>query len=65
MKATLHKLDDERRLTRRRRRAGAGRGAQAPRLECSCELLILPGGGIIAHNLTPAVAELLKETLGV
>lgn len=33
--------------------------------ECSCELLILPDGGIITHNLTPAVAALLKETLGV
>jgi hypothetical protein len=32
---------------------------------CSCELFILPDGSIITHNLTPAVAGLLKEILNV
>lgn len=29
--------------------------------EASSELLILPDGGILAHNLTPALAEILAE----
>lgn len=33
------------------------------RHECSCELLILPDGSVITHNLTPAVAALLNEVL--
>ena len=30
-------------------------------LDAQSEFLILPGGGILAHNLTPALARVLAE----
>lgn len=49
---------------RRRTRPTPHAKPRAPaRHECSCELLILPDGSVITHNLTPAVAALLNEVL--
>ncbi len=53
-------------LARRGKRAGLAIRPVAPsRDDCSCELLILPDGSLITHNLTPAVAALLKDVLHV